>query len=314
MLWRIGAAAAIAACVANCAIRPLPEQVTGISTDEIVKHIRCEAREAIRLKASDYLSFHTEDPAAIALSQALAQEDYEFDRKQFLALSSQPRLMLAKVGSSAIAYNFTFDMTEINNLDPTWDGIAGIPNGTFSLGVIGSLDRTRHSIRTFTVSDTFAGLLTDIQSSYCKNRTPKGPNYLYPIVGRIGVGEMISNFIDISLFDHLANPGDKGPPAVSDSIEFQTNLSLGITPSVVLTPVTKAFTTKDAMFGIVNKRQDSHKVIVGLSRDDTAKTPTALLWLINGSTRNSPAESAALTVVDKHILRFELGQRAVILP
>jgi hypothetical protein len=301
----------LTASIAGCAIRPLPEQVTGVSTDEIVKRIRCEAREAIRLKASDYLSFHTEDPAAIELSQALAREDYEFDRKQFLALSNQPRQALVKVGSSAIAYNFTFDMTEINNLDPTWDGIGGIPNGTFGLGITAGVDRTRHSIRSFTVSDTFVGLLMNVPSSYCVGRTVRQPNYLYPIIGKIGIGEMVSTFIDISLFDNLKS-GDKGPPAVSDSIEFLTLLSLGITPNVVLTPV-KAFTTKDAMVGFVNKRQDSHKVIVGLSRDDTAKTPTSLLWLINGSKLASPSESAALTVVDKHILRFELGQRAVIL-
>ena len=255
-MWLRGATAlGLAVSVVGCAIRPLPEQVTGVSTDEIVKRIRCEAREAIRLKASDYLSFHTEDPAAIALSKALAQEDYEFNRADFLRLSSQPKQALAKVGSSAIAYNFTFDMTEINNLDPSWDGIAGIPNGTFGLGVTAGLDRTRHSIRSFTVSDTFVGLLMNVPSTYCKGRTMREPNYLYPIVGKIGVGEMISAFIDISLFDNLA-PGDKGPPAVSDSIEFQTDLSLGITPSVVLTPVTKALTTKDAMFGFVNKRQD----------------------------------------------------------
>jgi hypothetical protein len=33
--------------VAGCAIRPLPEQVTGIKTLDIVKQIRCETREAI---------------------------------------------------------------------------------------------------------------------------------------------------------------------------------------------------------------------------------------------------------------------------
>ncbi|SHL47060.1 hypothetical protein [Bradyrhizobium lablabi] len=312
MFLRVGFSIGLAVCAAGCAIRPLPEQVTGVKTDEIVKHIRCEAREAIKLKASDYLSFHTEDAAAIALSQALASEDYVFDRNQFLRLSSQPRLMLAKVGSSAVAYNFTFDMTEINNLDPAWDGIAGIPNGTFGLGITAGVDRTRHSIRSFTVSDTFVGLLTKVTSDYCKDRTPKGPNYLYPIVGKTGVAEMIDTFIDTSLFDNLAK-SDKGPPAISDSIEFQTNLSLGITPSVALTRVTNRLTTKDATFGIVNKRQDSHKVIVGLSRDDTAATPAALLWLVNGSSKSTPAEGAALTVVDKHILRFEVGQRALIL-
>ncbi len=33
--------------LAGCAIRPLPEQVTGITTFNIVKQIRCETREAV---------------------------------------------------------------------------------------------------------------------------------------------------------------------------------------------------------------------------------------------------------------------------
>lgn len=312
MFLRVGFFIGIGVWASGCSIRPLPEQVTGIKTDEIVKHVRCEAREAVKLKAADYLSIHTEDAAALTLAQALASEDYTFDRTQFMRLGSQPRLMLAKVGSSAIAYNFTFDMSEINDLDPAWDGIAGIPNGTFGLGITAGVDRTRHSIRSFTVSDTFVGLLTNVSSDYCKNRTPKGPNYLYPIVGKIGVDEMIDTFIDTSLFDNLAK-SDKGPPAISDSIEFQTNLSLGITPSVALTRVTSRLTTKGATFGIVNKRQDSHKVIVGLSRDDTVGPPAALLWLVNGSSKSTPAEVSALNVVDKHILRFEVGQRALLL-
>jgi hypothetical protein len=311
-LLRAATAIGLAVSVGGCSIHPLPEQVTGVTTDEIVKRIRCEARDAIRRKTSDYLSFHTEDPAAIALSQLLAQEDYTFDPKLYLKLRNQPKQVLIKFGSAAIAYNFTFDMTEINNLDPAWDGIAGIPHGTFGLGATAGVDRTRHSIRSFTVSDNFASLLTNVPSTYCQARTEREPNYLYPIVGKIGLDEMISTFIDVDQFDNLTKT-DKTPPAISDSIEFQTNLSLGVTPSVVLTPVTKALTTKDAMFGIVNKRQDSHKVIIGLSLDDTAKPPSTLLWLISSPKKTSPSENAALAVVDKHILRFELGQRAVIL-
>ena len=47
--------------VAGCAIHPLPENVTGVSTDKIVRKIRCEARTQAN---SDERSQANQDPRA----------------------------------------------------------------------------------------------------------------------------------------------------------------------------------------------------------------------------------------------------------
>jgi hypothetical protein len=41
-------AAYLAIFLSSCAIHPLPENVTGLSTDKIVAQIRCETRSAAR--------------------------------------------------------------------------------------------------------------------------------------------------------------------------------------------------------------------------------------------------------------------------
>src|SRR5260370_42701367 len=48
MYVRVFAALAASALMSGCAIHPLPEDVTGVSTYHIVRQIRCEARDAIR--------------------------------------------------------------------------------------------------------------------------------------------------------------------------------------------------------------------------------------------------------------------------
>src|ERR1700722_16576707 len=46
MCVRVFPAAAAALLLSNCAIHPVPEDVTGVDTYHIVRQIRCETREA----------------------------------------------------------------------------------------------------------------------------------------------------------------------------------------------------------------------------------------------------------------------------
>ena len=48
MCVRLIAVVAAAALLTNCAIHPVPEDVTGVTTYEIARQIRCETREAAK--------------------------------------------------------------------------------------------------------------------------------------------------------------------------------------------------------------------------------------------------------------------------
>src|SRR5271170_2404893 len=53
----------------GCAIHPLPEDVTGVSTYNIVRQIRCEARQAIFDFAITYLTSQNDDLEAKRVGQ-----------------------------------------------------------------------------------------------------------------------------------------------------------------------------------------------------------------------------------------------------
>ena len=56
--------------LAACAIHPVPEDVTGVSTYQIVRQIRCEARDVVKKTVIGYLKSLTHHPP----SQRLGQE------------------------------------------------------------------------------------------------------------------------------------------------------------------------------------------------------------------------------------------------
>ncbi len=191
------------------------------------------------------------------------------------------RDVIRKFENSAIAYSFTFDLTEVNKLDAgldlTWPFTRGAGSAALSAGV----DRTRENFRTFTVTDTFIGLFTTIKDGYC-SQFDAGGNYLYPIVGTIGIDEMIRTFGELSLFGNLSGDPKGGPPTLGDAISFTTTLSGSAVPRVVLSPMRKVLQIADASFTASASRTDVHKVIVGLSLPTShemapaAMAPTAL--------------------------------------
>lgn len=57
-----------------CAVRPLPEQVTGVTTAEIVSAIRCETRDSIVTQATEIWDDFFYDDVSLAEKHALAEE------------------------------------------------------------------------------------------------------------------------------------------------------------------------------------------------------------------------------------------------
>jgi hypothetical protein len=205
----------IVAFVGGCAIHPLPENVTGVKTYDIVKSIRCEARDALRKKIIAFLAGVGGDPAATKYA-VLLQEDValwaKFNDRWF---SPPVTAVLRYFEGSAIAYNFNLDMTEVNNFDPTIDLSAPVPFGTFTTALTGGVDRSRENTRQFTITDTFLTLVQKLDEVYCAPYVHV-ENYMYPITGKIGVDEMVDTFVELALFANLsASAGGGGTGAGS---------------------------------------------------------------------------------------------------
>ena len=315
------AAIGVTLSMTACALHPLPEDFTGVPTDMIVRKIRCETRGSIKSNLTQWLQKVPNDPATNTMG-------VEFDKgarplNTFTAdlFHGPVKAIVQKFQDTAIGYDFTFDMTETNNLDATLDLVQVFRRAIGMAALSGGIDRMRENIRTFTITDSFIDLLRDIKEDYCSQLAFE-KDYMYPITGTIGVGEMIHTFVDLALFENLS--GNKGgPPTMGDTITFTTKLSGSATPKIVFTPVGSGFHAVDASLTAAASRTDAHKVIVSLALPPpspptlTGTSPTPPPTGATGTQMQSglfvtavgtPAQLLAAQTIQQIILRFELGK------
>lgn len=263
----------------GCAIHPLPDDVTGVSTYDIVRQIRCEARQAIFDEAIGWLTGPKNpdlDAQRIGLEfQSGARPINTFNYTLF---KGGVRQIVQLFYNTGIAYNFNLDMTETNNFDPTVDFLKLFKKNQLMWNITANADRMRENTRTFTVTDTFSGLLRNTPPNYCDGFIVQA-NYVYPIVGKIGIDRMINDFVNLTLFGALAGPASpgsqpapKGPPTMVDQLKFTTKFNLSTTPKVVFSPIRSLM---DASIIATATRQDIHTVTVGLAIDTASVSQVA---------------------------------------
>jgi hypothetical protein len=323
----------------GCSIHPLPEDGSGVKTTEIVRRIRCEARDGVRLQLAAWLIYRgrIDDPEAAKIGPLIADDPraldtFKSDQKKLKPLTLKYINLFAQ---SVISYNFTFDMTELNNLDATVDllKVFKSTNSTDTAALLAGLDRSRENVRTFTISDSFDVLVYQLNaSSYCDGAS-HDPNFIYPITGKVGIAEMVDTFVDLTVFGNLASssPSSSGSSsdanasaakpkqpaptggsssaalsAMGDTLTFTTKFSGSATPKIVIAPVTSGLA--DASLAAALSRTDVHKLIVGMSvptpTDSTGATKRTLLTQIAATSSDTPKERS-LEMIAQQILRFE---------
>ncbi len=286
MVRRLPVLAAAFSFLSACTTHPLPDEVTGVSTYDIVRQVRCETREAIRKNIINWLANLGEDheyQRGVPLARDLALR-YERDPNAINNFGpslfkedkyDQVRAVINLLYSIGIAYNFDLTMTEENNLSSGSTNFKRSYSHTvFTLGLGGGAANKRSNNRTFTVTDTFGYLITNMNSAVVSGRRycdgfVVGTNHIYPIAGRIGVEKLVYDFLNLTLFTGLASPkteaGGNGPPTIADKLTFTTSFEFSATPKIVFTPTTPAFQFTDAAITAGLKRTDAHQVTVGLA-------------------------------------------------
>ncbi len=303
---------AVASMVSACSIHPLPDDVTGASTNLIVRKTRCEARDAIKKSLVDWLLAYREGSWQRQLGDAFSSGSRSLQTFDLDLFHGAEKEIVRTFKDAAIAYDFTLDITETDNLDATVDLLNPFHKGASSAALGLGIDRMRQSTRVFTVSDTFQGLMKNTRDDYC-NIFDKSVNDLYPITGRIGIDEEVHIFIELSLFDHLGGKDDpsKGPPTMADTLVFTTKLSGSAAPKIVFSPVGNVAHVADASLSAAASRIDVHKVIVGLAlppppgQKSTSKQKRGLFVTVEGT----PAQQAAGDAIDQTYLRRGTEER-----
>lgn len=298
--------AATTSYLAGCAVTPLPDDLPGVSTTQIVQSIRCETRHALAEYLRANLAFPKDDTYARQVAASWSGDDYA-KYIDFRKLTPRMRNYLEYFQNSAIVYDFSFNVTETNNTNSDFDIIRTVTRGTLSLGLKAGADLSRSNIRTLASSDTFRGLLMDVQNDYCE-KTAKGVNFAYPITGKIGMDEKIQSFVDLTLFNALTGKEGKGSPTTVDETEFITKISGSVAPKAELTNALKA-----GSVAFDTSRTDKHKVIIGLSipADVTFKPATTTPRYVSLGAGATPAQKQAADAVNQFITRFEAGRTII---
>jgi hypothetical protein len=269
-MWRIMLLSCSALVMAGCAIHPLPDDVTRLATRQIVHHIRCEARTAIKQAIIDYLrkAELTEFMDRLATNQLPLDE---LDR-HLHELPAKVQANIVKYERAAITYDFNFNITEQNTVAAEVDFINLVSHGTFTMPAKGTSDLQRQTTRIFRVNDTFGELINFAPNRCTEDGSPE--NFIYPVSGKIGLGEMVETFVDLNEFQRLTGAKDT-VPTIADTFNFQTTISGSVTPQVTLSPLNHLFNVSSASLGVSALRKDIHTVIVAISLPPPPKAARA---------------------------------------
>jgi len=283
----LSAAILSAVTASGCAIHPLPDDVTHVSTYNIVRQIRCETRKAVidslfrYLTSEDNLSGNKLDYHSYTMGLQ-AQAAYDVDPDSItkfdpLRLTGFARIVVGLLYHTGVAYNYDLTGLEINNIDPTVNFIRPLPvTSLLTLGLVGNFDRQWQNERSFTITDNFGDLVTKVHENYCTKFITEA-NFVYPIAGKVGIDRVVHDFLLLTLFGNLSGlSGDpkknltaSGPPTMVDQLQFQTTIGGSATPKITFAPSGKAFQVSDASFPISASRKDTHLLTVGLYLDKT---------------------------------------------
>lgn len=289
--------------LAGCAIHPVPEDVTGVDTVDIVKQVRCETREAltqlIKIKLEDW--GNRGSPEAARLAQLYANDpeaisDFGpglFPGPQYVEV----RRFIKVFAETAIAYNFDLTMTENNDLTTDISLVRPFVSPKLTLGIGAGAKRKRSNQRTFTTADTFGYLINQLNRKnrydehYCDGKVVR-ENFIYPLAGRVGVDKTVVTFVELSVFGGLGGDKGKGPPTMADKLTFTTVVNISANPKIEFTPVTSAFQLASAGLNASADRTDMHQVSVGLSLGDTAMADLGALRVFGFSPDRGPIRTA----------------------
>ena len=265
---KITLSCAVGLSFAGCTIHPIPFDVPGYRTIDIVRKIRCETKRAL-----DKFSQHDE----------LKQRLFE---------------------GMSIAYKFTFTMTENNKIGADADFTLPVTNGSFTFGISAGADKQRFGERDFTIVDSFK----EAREEKACTVEATGPNYAYPITGVIGLEEVIRTFLElqgIGLGDlppvvFQLPPRELGPQRKQarkqekadgktvefvETFEFTTTIKASATPRIELRPVGSGFALAGASANLSADRIDKHSVVVSLAPNYTAALASLYNQNINAKLR-----------------------------
>ncbi|MBY5370471.1 hypothetical protein [Rhizobium leguminosarum] len=304
--------ASATALLAGCAISPVQEEVTHVSTPIVVSHILCETRDAIRGQMAAYLLLQTKDDVAIAKGNELKDRSIPYSHIDLRPLKKDLKNTIASFAKYAVTYDFTFTGTILNNVNGNLTPTTTFGAGSRIFPFIARVDRQRQNIQSFRETDTFGDLLKNTTADYCPDPHENASrNYVYPITGSIGIAKQLRDFLSLKVFSKLG--AKEGPPTFTSNITFTTTLHGNVDPTIVISPAENS-TTRSGGYGLTLERTDEHKVIIAFAAVSSAMSEAEVAQFFTPGNefqtpRGTAEELASQKAVAESIVRFDLGNQ-----
>lgn len=223
-------AAGLSLGLLGCSMHPLPENISRVSTFDIVERIRCEVLEGLQ-------EFRPDDRRANKI-----------------------------IAATTIGYDFSFRIEEKTGagggeLEYRRASFKSNEKGFF-LELSGGAQAERKNVRSFRIVDKLADLRVQ-RAANCSTPVSTA-NGLYPITGATGMAEVVRTYVKLELLTDLA--AYEKSEVFSDELEFTTKFSAGATTTLELRTIAGDFRLSHASLMGTASRDDIHSVTVALTR------------------------------------------------
>lgn|GEM_PF-5634522 len=249
-----------------CSLHPIPDDVSPIPTEAIVAAARCELR--LGLVEEVEVWFKDENPRVIGFDPNTIAQHLDAMKARY------PKVKIKgdwdEYMDIAIAYDWTFDITETHHADAGIGFKLPFVNpGSLDASAGASVTTTRAGKRTFKNQDKVSKLLTDDWYNFCNdigrssdsvdNRpVPRDKNFLYPMTGSIGLRKAVRSFLKIAVQEGALD-------TFTDELAFTTTFNASAGVGVTLSPVSKQFRLVSGSANIAGSRVDLHRVKISLA-------------------------------------------------
>lgn len=264
---------------AACSTKPVPETFASLNTFAIAQKVRCEMRDAlINLRG-------TFPPASEAYkAKYIEPSDVLQERGKSPPKGKNFILTVIPAEDTAIAYEFTFDILENNDLTGSIDFFDLITAGAFSLNVTAENKRARNNVRNFRLVEDSKALIDNQDLGAECEKIEKGEGIFYPITGELGLEESLRTFYNLRQTNALEGPGNKKTPTLADTMEFTTTAGGSINPGINLSGPRSNISLDKTGVGIRALRTDKHKLALVFAINETSAI---------GKGRSDPPEASA---------------------
>jgi hypothetical protein len=259
--------ACAALVLAGCSVRPIPDDVSSVPTEDIVRSMRCETKLAVRSEIAGGLK-KIGLPDMVP-DNVLQPQNMALIRQRDKQLGDNLAERMLAYSLVAIAYEFDFSITEDNGLGASAGFSLPFSNGLFGLAAKSDLVRRRDGKRVFKTAEQFKDLVKLNCDRDGKAFEVRDKDLVYPITGSIGMTKAIHTFIELS---------EQGGAEkfFTDTLTFTTSVSASITPKLTLSPVPNSFRLVSLDGNASAARTDVHKVTISLAFPDLKLLPAAL--------------------------------------